>query len=354
MHSFIDEAQVLVKAGDGGNGCVSFRREKFIPKGGPNGGNGGRGGDVIIIADKHLRTLLDFRYKKNFDAERGGHGEGKLRSGKDGKTLTLKVPCGTQIFDADSKNLIIDLIKDGQKILIARGGDGGYGNDHYKSSTNQAPRKALPGWPGEQRHLRLELKLLADVGLVGCPNAGKSSLLARISAAHPKIASYPFTTKEPNLGIVKVDETENFVAADIPGLLEGAHKGIGLGDKFLKHIERTSVLIHIIDAAGVDQRRPIDDYYSINNELSSYSPKLAELPQIVALNKMDLPEAKENMKEFKKKGIEFFPISCATGEGIQQLIYKVAIILRAKVEEADKLAAEAEKKAMPAEPQPLD
>jgi len=321
---FIDEAQILVKAGDGGNGCVSFRREKFIPKGGPDGGNGGRGGDVVILADQHMRTLLDFRYKKNYEAERGAHGEGKRKSGKDGKTLLIKVPCGTQVFDAESRELIIDLLNDGQKIVITKGGDGGFGNDHYKSSTNQAPRKALPGWPGEEKKLKLELKLLADVGLVGCPNAGKSSLLSRISAAHPKIAPYPFTTKEPNLGIVKVDETENFVAADIPGLLEGAHKGVGLGDKFLKHIERTRVLIHIIDAAGVDQRRPIDDYYSINKELDSYSPKLSKLPQIVALNKMDLPEAKENLKDFEKAKIDFTPISCATGEGIKQLIYKVA------------------------------
>ena len=321
---FIDEAQILVKAGDGGNGCVSFRREKYIPKGGPDGGNGGRGGDVVILADQHMRTLLDFRYKKNYEAERGAHGEGKRKSGKDGKTLLIKVPCGTQVFDAESRELIIDLLNDGQKIVITKGGDGGFGNDHYKSSTNQAPRKALPGWPGEEKKLKLELKLLADVGLVGCPNAGKSSLLSRISAAHPKIAPYPFTTKEPNLGIVKVDETENFVAADIPGLLEGAHKGVGLGDKFLKHIERTRVLIHIIDAAGVDQRRPIDDYYSINKELDSYSPKLSKLPQIVALNKMDLPEAKENLKDFEKAKIDFTPISCATGEGLKELVYKAA------------------------------
>jgi len=321
---FIDEAQILVKAGDGGNGCVSFRREKYIPKGGPDGGNGGRGGDVVILADLHMRTLLDFRYKKNYEAERGANGEGNRKSGKDGKTLLIKVPCGTQIFDAESGELIIDLLHNGQKIVIVKGGDGGFGNDHYKSSTNQAPRKALPGWPGREKKLKIELKLLADVGLVGCPNAGKSSLLSRISAAHPKIAPYPFTTKEPNLGIVKVDETENFVAADIPGLLEGAHKGVGLGDSFLKHIERTRILIHIIDAAGVDQRRPIDDYHSINKELDSYSPKLSKLPQLVALNKMDLPEAKENLKDFEKAKIDFTPISCATGEGIKELVYKVA------------------------------
>jgi len=321
---FIDEAKIHVKAGDGGNGCVSFRREKYIPKGGPDGGNGGRGGDIIIICDEHIRTLLDFRYKKKYLADNGGNGQGDRKSGKDGKTLTIKVPCATQIFNSDSGDLITDLLNNGDNIIIAKGGDGGFGNDHYKSSTNQAPRKALPGWPGETKELRLELKLLADVGLVGCPNAGKSSLLARISAAHPKIASYPFTTKEPNLGIVKVDEFTNFVAADIPGLLEGAHNGVGLGDKFLKHIERTRVLIHIIDAAGVDGRKPIDDYHSINNELSSYDPKLVKLPQIVALNKMDLPDAKEHLKAFEKEKIEFLPISCATKERIQDLIYKVA------------------------------
>lgn len=324
---FIDEAIIHVKAGDGGRGCVSFRREKFIPKGGPDGGNGGRGGDVLIRCDKHIRTLLDFRYKKKYEAERGEQGKGALRSGHDGGSLIIKVPCGTQIFDTATNKLIIDMIDDGQELLIAKGGDGGYGNDHYKSSTNQTPRKALPGWPGDEIDLRLELKLLADVGLVGCPNAGKSSLLARISAAHPKIAPYPFTTKEPNLGIVRVDELNSFVAADIPGLLEGAHKGIGLGDKFLKHIERTKVLIHIIDAAGVDQRRPIDDYHTINNELSSYSEKLTTLPQIVVLNKMDLTDAKENIKAFEDEGIEFMQISCATQKGIKELIYKVSAVL---------------------------
>jgi len=322
--AFIDEAEITVKAGDGGNGCVSFRREKFIPKGGPDGGNGGRGGDITILADQHIRTLLDFRYKKTYEAPAGGNGEGKKKTGRDGKSVLIRVPCGTQIFNLENKELIIDLINDGDKILIARGGDGGFGNDHYKSSTNQAPRKALPGWPGDEKKLKLELKLLADVGLVGCPNAGKSSLLSIISAARPKIASYPFTTKEPNLGIVKVEEFNSFVAADLPGLLEGAHKGVGLGDRFLKHIERTSVLIHIIDAAGVDGRRPIDDYHMINKELKEYSLKLENLPQVVVLNKIDLPDSKEYIKEFKKAKIDFMEISCATGEGIKALIYKVA------------------------------
>jgi GTPase len=325
---FIDEALIYVKAGDGGNGCVSFRREKFIPKGGPDGGKGGRGGDVEILCDKHIRTLLDFRYRKRYEADKGEQGMGGMKSGHDAETLLMRVPCGTQIFDADTNELIVDMLEDGQKITIVRGGDGGFGNDHYKSSTNQAPKKALPGWPGEERNLRLELKLLADVGLVGCPNAGKSSLLSRISAAHPKIASYPFTTKEPNLGIVQVDEYTNFVAADIPGLLEGAHKGIGLGISFLKHIERTKVLIHIIDAAGVDQRRPIDDYYAINKELSSYSDKLTSLPQVVVLNKIDLPDSKEYIKEFQKAGIDYLCISCATNTGMQEVIYKVAEVLK--------------------------
>jgi GTP-binding protein len=326
--AFIDEAIIQVKAGNGGDGAVSFRREKFIPKGGPDGGNGGHGGDVVIICDRHIRTLLDLRYKKKYAADNGGNGQGKKKSGKDGETLTIKMPCGTQIFDNGSGSLLIDLVNDGDNIVIAKGGDGGFGNDHYKSSTNRTPRKALPGWPGEEKNLRLELKLLADVGLVGCPNAGKSSLLSIISAARPKIAPYPFTTKEPNLGIVKVDEFTNFVAADIPGLIEGAHIGVGLGDKFLKHIERTCVLIHIIDTAGVDGRNPIDDYHTINNELSSYDPKLADLPQIVALNKMDLPDAKKNLKAFEKAKIDFLPISCATKEGVQALVYKVANMLK--------------------------
>jgi len=327
MH-FIDEATIHIKAGDGGRGCVSFRREKFIPWGGPDGGNGGRGGDLVIRCDRHIKTLLDFRYKKKYEADRGDPGRGAMKSGRDAGTLVIKVPRGTQIFDANSNEMIVDMVDDGQQLLIARGGDGGFGNDHFKSSTNQAPRRAFPGWPGEEKDLRLELKLLADVGLVGCPNAGKSSLLARISAAHPKIAPYPFTTKEPNLGIVKVDEFTSFVAADIPGLLEGAHKGVGLGDRFLKHIERTKVLIHIIDAAGVDQRRPIDDYHTINNELSSYSEKLTKLPQIVALNKMDLTDAAENIKDFESEGIEFMQISCATQKGIKELIYKVSDMLK--------------------------
>jgi GTPase len=329
---FIDEVSIYVKSGDGGNGSVSFRREKFIPKGGPDGGNGGRGGDVTITARRSIKTLIDFRYRKRYIAQNGCQGEGARKTGHDGESLFINVPTGTQIFDADTNELIKDLLNDGESIKIARGGDGGFGNDHYKSSTNQAPRKALPGWPGQEKHLRLELKLLADVGLVGCPNAGKSSLLGRISAAQPKVAAYPFTTKEPYLGIVKVDEAVSFVAADIPGLLEGAHKGVGLGDRFLRHIERTSLLIHVIDAAGVDGRKPIDDYKTINNELSSYSPKLADLPQIVVLNKMDLPDAQENAKIFKKKKIKFIGISCATGEGIQELIYAASNKLNEKPE----------------------
>jgi GTPase len=327
---FIDEAEIFVKSGDGGNGAISFRREKYIPKGGPDGGNGGHGGDVIIISDSHIRTLLDFRYKRKYLAQTGRPGLGDRKSGSDGETLTIKVPCGTQIFDAITKELIIDMVNDGEKLTICKGGDGGFGNDHFKSSTNQTPRRAYPGWPGQERTLKLELKLLADVGLIGCPNAGKSSLLSRISAAHPEIAPYPFTTKEPNLGIVKVDEFTNFVAADIPGLLEGASDGKGLGDKFLKHIERTKVLVHVIDAAGVDGRKPIDDYHTINKELSNYSEKLTTLPQVIVLNKIDLPDSVKNIKAFDKAGIDYLKISCATNKGMQEVIYNVAKVLKAQ------------------------
>jgi GTPase len=327
--AYIDEANIYVKAGDGGTGVVSFRREKYIPKGGPDGGNGGRGGDVFIESHRSIKTLLDFRYRKKYIADNGIRGEGNRKTGKDGGDLVIKVPCGTQVIDADTKELIIDMLDDRQRVLLAKAGDGGYGNDHYKSSTNRTPMKAQPGWPGEEKNIKLELKLLADVGLIGCPNAGKSSLLARISAATPKIAPYPFTTKEPNLGLVRVEEGVSFVAADMPGLIEGAHEGVGLGDRFLKHIERTSVLIHVIDGAGVDGRKPIDDYRSINNELSSYSEKLAKLPQIVVINKIDLPEAKENIKAFKKAKIKFLEISCATNTGIKEVIYKAAQMLKA-------------------------
>lgn len=322
---FIDEAVINVKAGDGGKGCMSFRHEKYIPKGGPDGGDGGKGGDIILIANKSIKTLLDFKYKQHFKAENGQPGEGKNKSGKSGNDLVIFVPCGTVIMDSKTREVVADMLNEGNSIIIARGGDGGKGNEHYKSSTNQAPRKTTPGFPGEEFHLRLELKLIADVGLIGCPNAGKSTLLSRISAAHPKIASYPFTTISPNLGTVQVEEGKSFVAADIPGLLEGAHKGTGLGDRFLKHIERTKLLVHVIDAAGVDGRDPYEDFKTVNTELKEFSEKLTELPQIVALNKMDLPDAadmeKALAKKIKRDGYDVYPISGVSGKGIKELVF---------------------------------
>ncbi|MFC1559986.1 GTPase ObgE [Candidatus Margulisiibacteriota bacterium] len=321
---FIDEAHIYVKAGDGGKGCLSFRREKFVPRGGPDGGNGGKGGDVIFRAHKPIRTLLDFRHKQHFKAEYGQYGMGANKTGKNGDDLIIKVPCGTEIIDKNTGKLLADLVADGDELIIAKGGDGGKGNAHYKSSTNQAPRKTTSGFLGEEKDILLKLKLIADVGLVGCPNAGKSTLLSIISAAHPKIADYPFTTISPNLGAVKIADEASFVAADIPGLLEGAHEGTGLGDRFLKHIERTKLLIHVIDAAGVDGRDPYEDFKTINNELEKYSEKLAKLPQIIALNKLDLTEAVENEKELlakiKKDGFDVHSISGATKKGIKELV----------------------------------
>lgn len=328
---FIDEATIQVKAGDGGNGCISFRREKYVPKGGPNGGDGGRGGSIILQASSSVKTLLDFKYRSHFKAERGQHGMGKNMTGRSAEDLIIKIPCGTVVYDKVTGEVIADFVRDGQSIVIARSGKGGLGNQHFATSTRQAPRIAYPGKPGEERTLKLELKMIADVGIIGCPNAGKSTLLSRISSAHPEIASYPFTTKSPNLGVVKVGDWDTFTAADIPGLLEGAHAGTGLGDKFLRHIERTKILIHLIDAAGVDGRNPADDFKSINKELKLFSKELAKKPQIVALNKMDLPDARKNLPKIKKalpKKIKVFPISGATGEGIDKLVIEVSKLLR--------------------------
>jgi len=330
---FIDEATIFVKAGDGGNGCVSFRREAFVPKGGPNGGDGGDGGSVILEASSSMKTLMDFKYKSHFNATSGANGMGKNMTGRSGEDLIIKIPCGTVIYEKETGKEIADFTADGQRLVIARGGRGGKGNQHFATPTRQAPRFAYPGKPGEEINLRLHLKILADVGLIGCPNAGKSTLLSRISSAHPEIAAYPFTTKSPNLGVVKFGDWSTFVAADIPGLLEGAHGGTGLGDKFLKHIERTRILIHVIDAAGIDGRDPADDYKSINKELKLFNKELASKPQIVALNKMDLPEAKKNLSKIKKalpKKVKVFPISGATGEGIDKLILEAAKMLQMK------------------------
>jgi GTP-binding protein len=306
---FIDEATIHIKAGDGGNGCVSFRREKFIPRGGPNGGDGGNGGSVILQASGRIKTLLDFKRKSHLKAQPGEHGKGKNKTGKAGKDLTIKLPCGTILYDKNTGDKLVDLTEDGRSIVMAKGGRGGRGNQHFATSTRQAPRIAETGRPGEEKSLKLELKLIADVGIIGCPNAGKSTLLSRISSAHPEIASYPFTTKAPNLGVVKVGDWTTFTAADIPGLLEGAHSGTGL--------------------AGVDGRDPLDDFRKINKELEFYSKELAKRPQVVALNKMDLTEARENVERLKKElDVEVFPISGVTGEGIDELIKGTAKLLK--------------------------
>lgn len=317
---FIDEAKISIKAGDGGNGCISFRREKFIPKGGPDGGNGGRGGNVIIRADKNLNTLLDFKYKHTYLAERGENGRGKNQEGKSGKDEIIKVPCGTLVRNAEKKKVIADLVRHGDEVVIARGGKGGKGNANFASPTNQAPRYAEPGKPGYEQNLLLELKLLADVGLVGFPNAGKSTLISTISDAKPKIADYPFTTLSPNLGLVRYAIGKSFVVADIPGLIEGAHEGKGLGVQFLRHIERTRVIVLLIEAISVD---PMKDYQVLLHELASYDRTLVKKKKIVALTKIDLSDD-ASKKEFKKfsfgRGIRGKPISAVTGEGIDDLL----------------------------------
>jgi len=330
---FFDEAKIHVQAGDGGRGCISFRREKFVPLGGPNGGNGGPGGDVYVVANRHLNTLIAFQRRRHFKAGRGGHGLGKDMQGKRGEDCLIEVPPGTVVWDADTGELIADLVEDGQRALVARGGRGGRGNRAFTSSTNQAPRIAEQGEPGQERWLRLELKLIADVGVIGLPNAGKSTLLAAVSAARPKIADYPFTTLQPNLGVVEVDH-RTLVMADIPGLIEGAHAGAGLGHEFLRHIERTRALIHLLDG---NSEHPLEDMGKINAELELYSPTLARKPQIVVLNKLDLTHCRERWpeieREAKSQGIDIFAISAATGEGVQELLRRVVKMLDAVPEE---------------------
>ena len=327
---FIDEAIVTVQSGDGGRGCVSFRREKFIPRGGPDGGDGGRGGEVIFVARAGRRTLYPFRFRKHFKAPNGSPGEGSQRTGKSGADLVVEIPPGTLVYDADSGLLIKDMVTDGETLCMAHGGRGGRGNTHFKSSTHQAPRFAQPGEPGETRSLRLELKLLADVGIIGLPNAGKSTLISRVSAATPKIADYPFTTLTPNLGVVAPPfGGEPFVMADIPGLIEGAHKGIGLGIRFLRHVERTRILVHLIDAAGIDPADPLHAWRTVNNEMRLYGQHLAEKPQIVAVNKSDLTGAAQNAADFAEalKGIEVSIVSAVTGAGIRQLLGRIVAAL---------------------------
>lgn len=323
---FIDEAKVFVKGGAGGNGCISFRREKFVPKGGPDGGNGGNGGAVLIRADRQLGTLLDFRYKRAYKAERGEHGRGKKQDGKWGKDIVLKVPCGTLVRDATTDEILGDLVENGSEISVARGGKGGRGNAMFATSTNQAPRIAEPGTPAEERELHFELKLLADVGLVGLPNAGKSTLISVISAARPKIADYPFTTLTPNLGIVRYAMGKSFTVADIPGLIEGAHEGKGLGIQFLRHIERTRVLVFLIESISED---PKQDYKILINELKSHNPDLLKKPHIIALTKTDVLSDGEKKKlkrlTFGARGtrVPVHLISSVAKEGIDELLDSV-------------------------------
>jgi GTP-binding protein len=328
---FIDEAKIFVKAGEGGDGCVSFRREKYVPKGGPDGGDGGKGGDIILQADRNLLTLLDFRYKHRYLAERGGHGRGKDQTGGDGADTVVRVPVGTVVRSPESGQVLADLIAHEQRFVAAQGGLGGRGNARFKSPTNQAPRRAEPGRVGAERWLTLELKLLADVGLVGLPNAGKSTLLARISAARPKIASYPFTTLVPQLGIVRLRDDYSCVVADIPGLIEGAHEGKGLGHQFLRHIERTRLLIHLVDISVVDAHDPRRDFDMVIDELRAYQPELLEKPQVVAATKIDVTSAKEAWERFQSdiaaRGFRAIAISAVTGEGIGTLLDEISRML---------------------------
>lgn len=326
---FFDEAKINVKSGKGGDGSIAFRREKFVPFGGPSGGNGGRGGDVYLVADRNLNTLIHFKKRVHFKAENGGRGSGKNQQGKAGEDRLIPVPPGTIAYDADSDEFLADLVEDGQQVLVARGGRGGRGNAAFASPTNQAPRLAEHGEPSEERWLRLELKLIADVGVIGMPNAGKSTLLSVVSAARPKIAAYPFTTLQPNLGVVQVDEYQSFVMADVPGLIEGASEGVGLGHQFLRHVERTRLLIHLLDGAAVD---PLADHQTINRELAQFSERLAEKPQIVVLNKMDLPDAQAwwplVQEAMDEQDIEAYAISAVSGQGVRTLMQRIPEILR--------------------------
>jgi GTP-binding protein len=319
---FIDEVRIRVKAGDGGNGCLAFRREKYVPRGGPSGGDGGRGGDITMVASTHYNTLLHFRFNPEHTAQRGRHGEGSNRSGREGESIELSVPVGTIVYDADSGELLHDFTQAGDRFLVAKGGRGGRGNQHFATSTHQAPTEHEAGHPGEAKYLRLELKLLADVGLVGFPNAGKSTLISRISAARPKIADYPFTTIEPNLGVVSVDDS-TFVVADIPGLIEGAHLGHGLGVQFLRHIERTRLLVHLVDVSEITGRDPAEDFRIVMGELASFSENLPKKPMFVVASKVDVAQDPQRIESLRalaaSEEMPFFEISSVTGQGIEDL-----------------------------------
>jgi GTP-binding protein len=327
---FYDQARIYVKGGDGGSGAVAFRREKYVPEGGPSGGDGGRGGSVIFVADEGLRTLVDFRYKRHYKAGRGEHGQGKNMHGKSGEDLVLKIPLGTLVKDADNGEVLADLTEHGQKVVVARGGRGGRGNARFISNANKAPTLSENGEPGIERWLVLELKLLADVGLVGFPNVGKSTIISRVSAAKPKIADYHFTTIVPNLGVVELEDGVSFVIADIPGLIEGAHTGAGLGHDFLRHTERTKLILHVLDISGSEERDPIEDFKIIQEELRLYRTRLDERPVLVVANKMDLSGAEENLQRLRLElGDQFkiYPVSAVTGEGLAKLLHDIAVML---------------------------
>lgn len=326
---FVDEVDIRVTAGRGGRGCLAFRREKYVPRGGPSGGDGGHGGSVYIVASPHINTLINFRFHPEFDAQKGGNGEGSNRTGRSGVDLELSVPVGTLVYDrtgqaAEAPQLVADLSQAGDRVLVAKGGRGGLGNAHFATSTNRAPRKVQPGEEGEEKFLRLELKLLADVGLVGFPNAGKSTLIARVSAARPKIADYPFTTLIPNLGVVRMSEDRSFVVADVPGLIEGAHRGLGLGHQFLRHLERTKVLIHLVDVSGASGRDPVSDVDTIRRELELFAPELAAKPQLLAVNKIDALDDESRATAVEQHaatlGLRPFRISGVTGQGVAPLL----------------------------------
>jgi GTP-binding protein len=325
---FIDEARILVKAGDGGNGCLAFRREKFVPRGGPSGGDGGRGGDVVLVSTVHQNTLLQFRFNPEHKAERGRHGEGSQRTGAEGRSLDVQVPVGTVVYDESTGERLFDFTQPGERFTVARGGKGGKGNARFATSTHQAPTEHEPGRPGDEKRLRLELKLLADVGLVGFPNAGKSTLISRISAARPKIADYPFTTLEPNLGVVQFADFRSFVVADIPGLIEGAHLGHGLGVQFLRHIERTRLLAHLVDVSDASGRDPVEDFETVMQELASFSDDLVKKPMILVATKMDAAQDAERVARLRKlaeeRGLPCFEISSVTGQGIEALKFAMA------------------------------
>lgn len=327
---FYDRAKIYVKGGDGGAGAVAFRREKYVPEGGPSGGDGGRGGSIVFVGDEGLRTLVDFRYKRHYKGERGEHGMAKNMSGRSGADTVLRIPVGTVVLDDETGETIADIVEHGQRVVVAAGGRGGRGNARFMSNTNKAPTIAENGEPGAETWLRLELKLLADVGLVGFPNVGKSTIISKVSAAKPKIADYHFTTLIPNLGVVEIEDGESFVMADIPGLIEGAHTGAGLGHEFLRHTERTRLILHVLDISGSEERDPLEDFRIIGDELRLYSPMLAERPVIIVANKMDIPGAEEHLQRLRElvgDRHEIFAVSAATGEGLQALIYHIAQIL---------------------------